>query len=125
MGDEIKIIDYYFFGVGTVSLVSTFFLINEIFEFYYLFVLFFFTNFLVSLFLNMKLFRKLQDIYIVNQDKYILNHLILAFLSSLMTVALFFFIKDVVLFISYFLLIDFFIMAAVLLILIRKRDLIQ
>lgn len=120
MENEVKILDYYFFGIGVMSLVSAFFLLDR-FEFYYVFVLFFFVNFLVSFFLNTKLLKKLKEIYVWNAKTYIFGHSLVAFLSSLVTAIFFIFIEDIFLLIAYFLAINFFIMAVALGILIRKE----
>ena len=121
MYDEIRVFDYYFFGIGTVSLVSAFFLFNAQFEFYYIFILFFFATFFISLLLNMKLLEKLSDIFFLDTKKYILNHLIIGLVISIMTGILFVFIENIFLLMSYFMSINFFVMAVALFMLMRKE----
>lgn len=121
MQDEIKIFDYYFFGVGIVSLVSAFFLMFNSFDYYYVFMLFFFLNFGVSFVLSKKLIRKLNEIYIWDEKKYIVNHFAMAFVSSLITVIMLAFVQDIFLTIAYFLVINFFVMAAAMILLVKNE----
>jgi hypothetical protein len=125
MDNTIRTLDYYFFGIGVMSLVSAFFLLDKRFEFYYVFFLFFFVNFLVSFFLNTKLLRKLNEIYIWDARRYFLGHSFVAFVSSQLTVVFFIFIENIFMLVSSFLAMNFFVMAISLMILIREESRIR
>ena len=107
--------DYYFFGVGVSSLVAAFFLLFINADFYYFLTFFYALNFSISFLLNLALNKKIKEIYVWNANSYIMSHLVMAVISAAATVSALIFIKETMIFISYFMSLNFIIMSAILL----------
>jgi hypothetical protein len=122
MQDELRVMDYYFFGIGIISLVSAFYLMLESFEFYFVMVFFFSLNFSVSFVLNIKLLKKIKEEYVWKAGEYFLYHAVIVLIVSFMTVMIIVYIDDIFSFISSFMIVNFFVMGAALVIILKNMD---
>jgi hypothetical protein len=125
---EIKILDYYFFSIGVVSVFSTFFLFANNSDIWSpllgMLAGIFILTFLISVMLNMIFFKKIREMYIFSMREYIVPHTGLAAIVAVMS-SLFFFsmrnIAPVLDFVTYFVLINLFMMVGMLLYVIGKN----
>ena len=123
MQDEIRVFDFYFFGIGVVSLVSTFFFYIVQFEYFYVLLLVALLDMVISIMLSMKLVRKIREKYVWDFNGYMYTHGVMAFFASIVTSLSLIFFEGSVQFIGFFLVANFFVMLFVLAHLTRGNEL--
>ena len=101
--NKLKILDYYFFCVGVASLVIGFFVLFSLIEFYYILIFFYALNFCISFLLNLAITKRIKELYIFDTQSYIINHLIAAVISSIITMIFLIFVENILDIISIFL----------------------
>ena len=110
----VKVSENYFFSVGIVSIVTAFFLLSQSFLMYYFLIFFYALNFSISFLLSISMTKKIKDVYIMDTKKYIILHLLITVITSIITITSLVYFEQTVSFMSYFVGINFFIMFALL-----------
>lgn len=123
MQDELRVFDFYFFGIGVVSLVSTFFFYITQFEYFYVLLFVALLDMAISIMLSMKLIRKIRQKYVWDFYSYMYTHGVMAFFASIATSLALIFFEQSVQFIGFFLVANFFVMLFVLAHLARGSEL--
>jgi hypothetical protein len=104
--NNIRLLDYYFFGIGIVSLMSAVFLLLSENTIYYALVIFHFTCFFVSFFLNSLFDKQIKEAYFQSKHKFVGSHVLVAIISAAITITGLILFKEMAVLITYFLAIN-------------------
>ena len=117
----LKILDYYFFGIGAASFICALLVLSIMIDFFYVFLLFFLINSMISFLLNLNLLKKLNEVYVWNRTRYIIYHSIVGIISTFLIILSFILVEDVLVLIAYFLSINIFVMLIILFVMTERQ----
>jgi hypothetical protein len=111
--DNIKMLDYYFFGIGIVSLIAAFFMLLDGAAAAG-FIVFYVSCFVVSIFLSRSTIRKIKEIYFWDTGNYIISHAVIGAISAALAAPTLLLVNETNELMFYFLITNLILMVAML-----------